>query len=156
MLACRCWFVLCPRLWENSYCLALCCFMQDGRFAKGVSHRFHGSKAVCDSNLVLKFWTLVGSVKMNCFAFRYGNLEMSTVTVVVIAIAGLLSIVFFVIASINTDTKGLIDSAIQKNNDHEWLVFWIYSVKTFKDIDLIEEGTSKKIISGAFVLDYVI
>ena len=56
---------------------------------------------------------------MNCFAFRYGNLEMSTVTVVVIAIAGLLSIVFFVIASINTDTKGLIDSAIQKNNDHE-------------------------------------
>lgn len=48
------------------------------------------------------------------FAFQYGNLEMSNLSVVAISFVGLLSIVFFVIASLNTDTKGLIDSAVQK------------------------------------------
>ena len=56
---------------------------------------------------------------MTCFAFRYGNLEMSNLSVVVIAAAGLLSIVFFVVASINTDTQGLIDSAVQKFDDND-------------------------------------
>ena len=54
---------------------------------------------------------------MTCFAFRYGNLEMSNLSVVVIAAAGVLSMVFFVIASLNTDTQGLIDSAVQKFDD---------------------------------------
>ena len=48
------------------------------------------------------------------FAFQYGNLEISNLSVVAISLVGLLSIVFFVIASLNTDTKGLIDSAVQK------------------------------------------
>ena len=52
-------------------------------------------------------------------AFRYGNLEMSTLSVVVIAAAGLLSLVFFVVASLNTDTQGLIDSAVQKFHDND-------------------------------------
>ena len=53
------------------------------------------------------------------FAFRYGNLEMSNLSVVVIAASGLLSLVFFVVASLNTDTKGLIDSAVQKFDDDD-------------------------------------
>ena len=56
---------------------------------------------------------------MTCFAFRYGNLEMSNLSVVVIAAAGLLSLVFFVVASLNTDTQGLIDSAVQKFDDND-------------------------------------
>ena len=56
---------------------------------------------------------------MTCFAFRYGNLEMSNLSVVVIIAAGLLSLVFFVVASLNTDTQGLIDSAVQKFEDDD-------------------------------------
>ena len=56
---------------------------------------------------------------MTCFAFRYGNLEMSNLSVVVIVVAGLLSLVFFVVASLNTDTQGLIDSAVQKFDDDD-------------------------------------
>ncbi len=52
-------------------------------------------------------------------AFRYGNLEMSNLSVVVIAAAGVLSLVFFVVASLNTDTQGLIDSAVQKFDDDD-------------------------------------
>ena len=52
-------------------------------------------------------------------AFRYGNLEMSNLSVVVIAAAGVLSLVFFVVASLNTDTQGLIDSALQKFDDDD-------------------------------------
>ncbi len=52
-------------------------------------------------------------------AFRYGNLEMSNLSAVVIALAGLLSLVFFVLASLNTDTQGLIDSAVQKFDDDD-------------------------------------
>ena len=53
------------------------------------------------------------------FAFRYGNLEMSNLSVVVIVAAGVLSLVFFVVASLSTDTKGLIDSAVQKFDDDD-------------------------------------
>ena len=53
------------------------------------------------------------------FAFRYGNLEMSNLSVVVIVAAGVLSLVFFAVASLNTDTKGLIDSAVQKFDDDD-------------------------------------
>ena len=56
---------------------------------------------------------------MTCFAFRYGNLEMSNLSVVVTIAAGLLSLVFFVVASLNTDTQGLIDSAVQKFDDDD-------------------------------------
>ena len=56
---------------------------------------------------------------MTCFAFRYGNLEMSNLSVVVIIAAGMLSLVFFVVASLNTDTQGLIDSAVQKFDDDD-------------------------------------
>ena len=52
-------------------------------------------------------------------AFRYGNLEMSNLSVVVIAAAGVLSLVCFVVASLNTDTQGLIDSAVQKFDDDD-------------------------------------
>ena len=52
------------------------------------------------------------------FAFRYGNLEMSNLSALAIAFTGVMSIVFFVVASLNTDTKGLIDSSVQKfDND---------------------------------------
>ena len=47
------------------------------------------------------------------FAFRYGNLEMSNLSAVSIALTGVVSIVFFVVASLNTDTKGLIDSSVE-------------------------------------------
>ena len=55
------------------------------------------------------------------FAFRYGNLEMSNLSAVAIALTGVVSIVFFVVASLNTDTKGLIDSSVQKFDD-DWLL----------------------------------
>jgi len=42
-------------------------------------------------------------------AFQYGNLEMSNASAIAIAIAGILSIAFFVIASLTTDTKGLLE-----------------------------------------------
>ena len=51
------------------------------------------------------------------FGFRYGNLEMSNLSAVAIALISAVSIVFFVVASLNTDTKGLIDSSVQKFND---------------------------------------
>ena len=59
------------------------------------------------------------SPTMIYLAFRYGNLELSNLSVVVIAVAGVLSLVFFVVASLNTDTKGLIDSAVQKFDDDD-------------------------------------
>ena len=54
---------------------------------------------------------------MITFAFRYGNLEMSNVSSVAIALTGVVSIVFFVVASLNTDTKGLINSSVEKFED---------------------------------------
>ena len=54
---------------------------------------------------------------MIAFAFRYGNLEMSNVSSVAIALTGVVSIVFFVVASLNTDTKGLINSSVEKFED---------------------------------------
>jgi hypothetical protein len=51
------------------------------------------------------------------FAFRYGNLEMNNLSAVAIALTGVVSIVFFVVASLNTDTKGLIDSSVEKFDD---------------------------------------
>jgi hypothetical protein len=51
------------------------------------------------------------------FAFRYGNLVMSNLSAVAIALTGVVSIVFFVVASLNTDTKGLIDSSVEKFDD---------------------------------------
>ena len=48
----------------------------------------------------------------------YENLEMSDLSAVAIALTGLMSIVFFMVASLNTDTKGLIGSAVRKfDND---------------------------------------
>ena len=43
------------------------------------------------------------------FAFRCGNLEMTNLSAVAIALTGVVSLVFFVVASLNTDAKGLID-----------------------------------------------
>ena len=43
---------------------------------------------------------------------------MSNLSAVAIAFTGVVSIAFFVVASLNTDTKGLIDSLVQKfDND---------------------------------------
>ena len=51
-------------------------------------------------------------------AFGYENLEMSNLSAVAIALTGLISIVFFMVASLNTDTKGLIGSAVRRfDND---------------------------------------
>tara|TARA_B100000925_G_C21926259_1_gene438162 strand:- start:46 stop:216 length:171 start_codon:yes stop_codon:yes gene_type:complete len=50
---------------------------------------------------------------MNLIAFRYGNLEMSNISAVAILFTGVVSIIFFVIASLKTDTKGLIESSIE-------------------------------------------
>ena len=50
-------------------------------------------------------------------AFGYENLEMSNLSAVAIALTGLISIVFFMVASLNTDTKGLIGSAVKKFDD---------------------------------------
>ena len=46
-------------------------------------------------------------------AFSYGNLEMSNISAAAILVTGILSIVFFIIASLKTDTKGLIESSIE-------------------------------------------
>ena len=54
---------------------------------------------------------------MTDFAFSYGNLEMSNLSAFAIALTGLVSIVFFVVATLNTDTQGLIDSAVEKPDD---------------------------------------
>lgn len=51
---------------------------------------------------------------MQLVAFSYGNLEMSNLSAAAILITGIVSIVFFVIASLKTDTKGLIESSIER------------------------------------------
>ena len=56
-------------------------------------------------------------MQMITFAFSYGNLEMSNLTAVGIAATGLVSVTFFIVASINTDTQGIIDSAVEKFED---------------------------------------
>ena len=61
------------------------------------------------------YWEIVQS--MFYFAFRYGNLEMSNLSALAIALTGMVSIIFFVVASLNTDTQGLIDSAIKKTDE---------------------------------------
>ena len=68
---------------------------------------------------MIKPWVVFSVLSMMIpFAFRYGNLEMSNLSAVAIAFTGVVSIVFFVVASLNTDTKGLIDSSVQKfDND---------------------------------------
>ena len=47
----------------------------------------------------------------------YENLEMSNLSAVAIALTGLKSIVFFKVASLNTDTKGQIGAAVRKFDD---------------------------------------
>jgi hypothetical protein len=42
---------------------------------------------------------------------------MSNLSAVAIALTGVVSLVFFVVASLNTDTKGLIDSSVEKFAD---------------------------------------
>ena len=54
---------------------------------------------------------------MIIFAFSYGNLEMSNLTAIGIAATGMVSITFFIVASINTDTQGIIDSAREMFED---------------------------------------
>ena len=49
-------------------------------------------------------------------AFSYGKLEMSNLSAIAIALTGVVSIAFFVVASLNTDTQGLINSAIEKTD----------------------------------------
>ena len=56
-------------------------------------------------------------MQMPYVAFQYGNLEMSNLSAIAIVLTGLVSIVFFVIASLNTDTQGLIDSSVEKFED---------------------------------------
>ena len=50
-------------------------------------------------------------------AFRSGNIDRSALSAVAIALTGVASLVFFVVASLNTDTKGLIDSSVEKFDD---------------------------------------
>tara|TARA_B100001059_G_C17489177_1_gene405503 strand:+ start:191 stop:364 length:174 start_codon:yes stop_codon:yes gene_type:complete len=52
-------------------------------------------------------------------AFSYGNLEMSNISAAAILITGIVSIVFFVIASLKTDTKGLIESSIERPGENK-------------------------------------
>ena len=52
-------------------------------------------------------------------AFQYGNLEMSNASAIAIAITGILSITFFVIASLTTDTKGLLEWSKQHLDDDD-------------------------------------
>jgi hypothetical protein len=42
---------------------------------------------------------------------------MRNLSAVAIALTSVVSIVFFVVASLNTDTKGLIDSSVEKFDD---------------------------------------
>ena len=42
---------------------------------------------------------------------------MSNLSAVAIALTDVVSIVFFVVASLNTDTNGLIDSSVEKYDD---------------------------------------
>ena len=67
---------------------------------------------------MIKPWVVFSVLSLMIpFAFRYGNLEMSNFSAVAIALTGVVSIVFFVVASLNTDAKGLIDSSVQKFDD---------------------------------------
>ena len=67
---------------------------------------------------MIKPWVVFSVLSLMIpFAFRYGNLEMSNLSAVAIAFTGVVSIVFFVVASLNTDTKGLIDSSVEKFDD---------------------------------------
>ena len=54
---------------------------------------------------------------MTDFAFSYGNLEMSNLSAFAIALTGVVSIIFFVVATLNTDTQVLIESAVEKLDD---------------------------------------
>ena len=60
---------------------------------------------------------VIPCVTMNLMAFRYGNLEMSNISAGAILFTGVVSIVFFVIASLKTDTKGLIESSIERPDE---------------------------------------
>lgn len=51
------------------------------------------------------------------FGFTYGNLVMSDLSAIAIATTGIVSIVFFVVASITTDTKALINSSVEHFDD---------------------------------------
>ena len=51
---------------------------------------------------------------MPYLSFRYGNLELNNLSALAIALTGMTSIIFFVVASLNTDTRELIDSAVKK------------------------------------------
>ena len=67
---------------------------------------------------MIKPWVVFSVLSLMIpFAFRYGNLEMGNLSAVAIAFTGVVSIVFFVVVSLNTDTKGLIDSSVQKFDD---------------------------------------
>ena len=60
---------------------------------------------------------IISCLAVNLIAFRYGNLEMSNISAGAILVTGVVSIVFFVIASLKTDTKGLIESSIERPDD---------------------------------------
>ena len=53
------------------------------------------------------------------FAFQYGNLEMSNASAIAIALTGVLSVTFFVIASLTTDTKGLLEWSKQHLDEED-------------------------------------
>ena len=89
-----------------------------------------GAEAFVVSNQLLKVlprgWLIdwackiqvISCVTMNLIAFRYGNLEMSNISAGAILFTGVVSIVFFVIASLKTDTKGLIESSIEHPDEN--------------------------------------
>ena len=54
---------------------------------------------------------------MAYLSFRYGNLQLNNFSALAIALTGMISIIFFVVASLNTDIKELIDSAVEKFED---------------------------------------
>ena len=56
---------------------------------------------------------------MILFAPRYGNLEMSDLSALAIALTGVVSTVFFVVAFLDMNTKALIDSSVEKFDD-DW------------------------------------
>jgi len=89
-----------------------------------------GAEAFVVSNQLLKVlprgWLIdwackiqvISCVTMNLIAFRYGNLEMSNISAGAILFTGVVSIIFFVIASLKTDTKGLIESSIEHPDEN--------------------------------------
>ena len=79
------------------------------------------------------------------FVFKYGNLEMSNLSAIAIALTGVVSVVFFVIASINTDTQGLIDSSVEKFKDdwpviHRSEAFGIWFLAAFAAVTALFKG----------------